>query len=299
METILTDLWDNIQTYYDSLIALLPRLFIAIIVFIVLLFIANAMRRFAFRRLNARMDDPLLARFLARTIKTTIIIIAFLLVLHIVGLSGVAVGILSTAGLGAFIIGFAFKDIGENFLAGVMLAFNRPFKIGDVVKLDGLEGKVVSLNLRNTQIKTHDGKDVFIPNANIIKNPVINYTIDGFLRFEFKVGLDYEADFLEAIRLVQHTLEKIPGVLHDEKKPSVHIAEPATSTLNLIIYYWIDTFDPKISGLQLKTDVINRVLKALDGAGYYLPADIIELKNYHKTLLNTNEQSNNLKTTAS
>lgn len=299
METVLTDLWDNVQTYYDNLIALLPRLFIAAVVFFVLLFIASAVRRFTLRRLTERMDDPLLAKFLARTIKTTIITIAFLMVLHIIGLSGVAVGILSTAGLGAFIIGFAFKDIGENFLAGVMLAFNRPFKIGDAVKLDGLEGKVVSLNLRNTQIKTFDGKDVFIPNANIIKNPVINYTIDGFLRFEFKIGLDYEADFLEAIRLVERTVEKIPGVLQDEKKPSVYIAEPATSTLNLIVYYWIDTFDPKVNGLQLKTDVIHSVLKALDGEGYYLPADIIELKNYHKTLLSTNEQSNNLKTTAS
>lgn len=299
MENILTDLWNNIQTYYDELIQLLPRLVMAIIVFVVLTFVASRTRRFAYRRLSVRMDDPLLARFLARTIKTTIITIAFLLVLHIIGLSGVAVGLLSTAGLGAFIIGFAFKDIGENFLAGVMLAFNRPFKIGDAVKLDGLEGKVVSLNLRNTQIKTFDGKDVFIPNANIIKNPVINYTIDGFLRAEFKIGLDYEADVNEAINLILITLNKIPGVLKEEKKPAVYISEPATSTLNLIIYYWIDTFDPNVNGLQLKTDVIKNVLKTLNQAGYYLPADIIELKNYNKSLLKTNEESNNLKHKAS
>ncbi|HAZ24509.1 MAG TPA: mechanosensitive ion channel protein MscS, partial [Algoriphagus sp.] len=99
-------------------------------------------------------------------------------------------GLLAGAGITAFVIGFALKDIGENFLAGILLAFKRPFKVGDTVDINGIRGVVLNLNLRDTQIKTPDGKDVFIPNATIIKNPLVNFTIDGFLRYDFIVGLD-------------------------------------------------------------------------------------------------------------
>lgn len=294
MEQVITDVWNSIKTYYDDFVTLLPKLVVAILVFLLLYFIANRTKKFAQRRLTRRMDDPLLARFLAGNIKTAIILIAVLFFLHIVGLSAVAVGLLSTAGVGAFIIGFAFKDLGENFLAGVMLAFNRPFKVGDAVQLDGIEGSVVGLNLRNTQIKTFDGKDVFIPNANIIKKPVINYTIDGFLRLDFTVGLDYDTDANTAIQIVLETLKQIPGVLQERKAPTVFISEPATSTLNLTIYFWMDTYDQEISGLLLKSEAINQVLIALKKAGYYMPGDILELKNYNNLELMTNQKVNKL-----
>ena len=87
--------------------------------------------------------------------------VALLLVLTIIGLGGVATGLLSGAGVGAFVIGFAFKDIGENFLAGILMAFDRPFNVGDTVELGGEKGKVIALNLRNTQVKSFDGIRIF------------------------------------------------------------------------------------------------------------------------------------------
>ncbi|MBK8196272.1 MAG: mechanosensitive ion channel [Lewinellaceae bacterium] len=227
MDTLLTDLWSNIHDYYDSFVALLPKLFIALILFAVLLLLARSSRRFSQRRLTARMDDPLLARFIARLIGTLIIILAILVSLQIVGLGGMAVGLLSTAGLGAFIIGFAFKDIGENFLAGIVLAFNRPFRVGDTVELSGIKGTVVTLNLRDTQIKTFDGKDIYIPNAMVVKNPVVNYTIDGFLRLDFTVGLDYGSDYTRAMQVMLDTVNSVPGVLKGEKAPSFAITDLA------------------------------------------------------------------------
>lgn len=280
MKTLVQDLIENILTYYDSFVALLPKLGVALIVFLILLFLANAARNFSLRRLSLRMNDPLLARFIARLIGTSIIILAIIVVLQIVGLGSMAVGLLGTAGFGAFIIGFAFKDIGENFLAGVVLAFNRPFRVGDVVELNGHQGKVITLNLRDTQIKTFDGKDIYIPNALVVKNPVVNYTIDGFLRLEFTLGLDYESNFAQAIQLIINTVNEVPGVLKGDKSPSVAITNLASSTLNLTVYFWIDTFDSKISGIELKNDVIEKVLKSLGKEGYYLPGDIMEFKAY-------------------
>src|SRR5690606_12848659 len=131
--------------------------------------------------------------------------------LRILGFSDLTSNILAGAGILTFIVGFAFKDIGENFLAGILLAFKSPFKINDLIETENIIGYVVDLTIRETRIKTLDGKDVFIPNGQIIKNPLFNYTIDGFLRYEFIIGLDYESNTKKAINLILETVKKIEG----------------------------------------------------------------------------------------
>lgn len=282
MNKITEDFLIQLQSYYDELIVLLPKLALAIVTFTILFFIANRSRRIVNDRLVERMDDPLLARFLARMVKVTIVVLSLMLVFKIIGLGDIAAGLITGASVSAVVIGFAFKDIGENFLAGIMLAFNRPFRVGDIVELDGMKGKVVELDMRTTHIKSFDGKDIYIPNASIIKNAVLNYTIDGFMRNDFIIGLDYGADVDEAIRIIKAEMQKVNGVLQDVKAPSVHVSNLNTSTLDLTVYYWLDTFDSKYSSINIRTAAIYNVLQALDKAGYYLPGDIVELKNYNK-----------------
>ncbi|MEM6965281.1 MAG: mechanosensitive ion channel family protein [Bacteroidota bacterium] len=287
MENFFSDLSIQLQAYYDGIIALLPKLVVAIITFTVLFFVANRSRTLVNNRLSKQMDDPLLARFLARLVKTTIVVLALMLVLKIIGLGDIAAGLVTGASVSAIVVGFAFKDIGENFLAGIMLAFSRPFRVGDTVELNGEKGKVVALNMRNTQIKSFDGKDIYIPNANIIKNPVVNYTIDGFLRNEFVIGLDYGSDVDKAIHIIKDELAKVPGVLQEEKLPSVFVGNLNTSTLDLTVQYWLDTFDSTHSGTTIKTTAVNNVLQALETEGFYLPGQVVELKNYNEKDLST------------
>ncbi|GEM_PF-2160817 len=75
--------------------------------------------------------------------------------------------------------------IGENFLVGILLSFKRLFRIGDVVDINGIKGQMLTLNLRDTHTKTVDAKDVFIPNVTVVKNPLVNFSIGGFLRYDF------------------------------------------------------------------------------------------------------------------
>ena len=290
MQQLLNDLKVNVQGYYDSVVALLPKLALALFVFSLLWVIGKFLSRFTQNRLSRRLEDPLLVRFLSRLIHTITVLTALLIVLNIIGLGAAAAGLLGTAGVGAFVLGFAFKDIGEHFLAGIMLAFKRPFRVGDVVELNGIEGKVMTLNLRDTHLKTFDGKDVYVPNGNIIKNPVVNYTIDGYIRYDFEIGLDYGSDIDQAIAIIRDALNNIPEILQEDKAPSVVISTPGTSTLNLIAYYWLDTFDKSVSAQSVKTKAINGALEALTKAGYYLPGDIIELKNYNSEPLSQRAQ---------
>lgn len=280
MKKLLQDLVENVQSYYHGFVALLPKLGLAILVFVVLLWVASFIKNFSHRRLVKHVDDLTLANFIAKLLGTLTVLGALLLVLRIVGLGGVALGLLSTAGVGAFVIGFAFKDIGENFLAGIVLAFNRPFRIGDTVELGGIRGRVIVLNLRDTQVKTLDGKDASIPNAAIVKNPVINFTRDGFLRLEFVVKLAYEAaDLDRTAAIVLDAIREIPGVLKDEKSPAALLQDMAGGLVNLRVFYWTDTFDTEHPASKVGEQVLKNVMRALTGGELNLPADKIEIKS--------------------
>lgn len=288
MEKLLHDSWKSIQGYYDGLVTFLPKLAIAIVIFLLFLMVAAWLRRFSRRSLNRHMEDPLLADFLSRTIKVATIAIGFIAVLKIIGLGGAATSLVAGAGISAFIIGFAFKDIGENFLAGILMAFKRPFRIGDIVETSDIAGTVVGLTLRDTQIKTFDGKDVFIPNGMIMKNPIVNRTIDGYLRFEFDIGLDYDDDIQEGIRIIQESVQGVAGVLDEPgKKVGIMITNLGTSTVNIKTMFWLDMDDPAISGITVMTNAMQQSMKALTDAGFYLPADILEIKNYHDNSIAT------------
>ncbi|MEN2280741.1 mechanosensitive ion channel family protein [Algoriphagus sp. SE2] len=260
---------------------------IATATFLLFVFIARKVKSFLRIRLVRRMDDDLLASFLSGLFGSIVILIGLLVVFRIIGLSGVVSGILAGAGISAFIIGFALKDIGENFLAGIILAFKRPFRVGDIVDIKGLRGQVLTLNLRDTQIKTADGKDVFIPNAVLLKNPLINFTIDGYLRYDFLVGLDYGSNYEAAVDLIKKTISIVPGVLSDSKPPQVWVVDLAESTLNIQATFWVDTFDRVISDAVVKSNAIIQVITALEEAGYNMPARIIELKNHQGGTLKT------------
>ena len=255
---------DIFQTDWEGIEALLKTIGLSLAILLAFYFLANVLQKFLRKRLLVRMDDPLLANFLSVVFRLIIILVGFL----------------AGAGITAFVIGFALKDIGENFLAGILLAFKRPFKVGDTVDINGIRGVVLNLNLRDTQIKTPDGKDVFIPNATIIKNPLVNFTIDGFLRYDFIVGLDYGSDYQVARALILEAIQKVPGVLMDTKTPKVWVSELAESTLNLQVAFWVDTFDRKIADLEVKSQAIIQVLTTLEKAGYNLPARVLEIKNY-------------------
>ena len=292
MEAFFDDIGNTIEGYYDQIVATAPRFLLGILVFCALYFVIGWMRGIAQNRLFSRMDDPLLAKFLGRILKVILVFAAFMVALQIIGLTGIVTGLFTGASVSALVIGFAFKDVGENFIAGIMLAFNRPFRIGDYVELNGQKGKVVALNLRDTQIKSYDGRDIFIPNAGIVKNPVVNYTIDGFLRKEFTIGIDYGSDVSESIRLILETLEGIPGILREDRRPSVAVNELGASSINLTVYFWYDTFDSSINVVQVTNRAIDAVVERLTAAGVYLPGDVIELKNYAdvelKSLVNPN-----------
>ncbi len=277
----MNDILDKLNNYYHSLLKMLPRIGLALVVLIGGILIANWLTSIIRKKIKSTSKDPLMSGFLGKAIKLILIIIIFLLTLNIAGLSGIAGALLATAGASAFIIGFAFKDIAENFLAGIILAFNRPFHIDDTVQIEDVFGKVKAMEFRYTKITTFDGRSVYIPNSDVLTKPVFNYTEDGFFRTDFIVGIAYENDIEEAKKVINSCFKNHENVVDDDDHVSFVVEdELAASTVNLKAYFWVHTKDFRRNMLQVRGNLMKDVKVALEKNGFNLPADIRELKFY-------------------
>lgn len=266
MDNFFQDVYKHLEGYYYSIVDLTPKFILAIVVILVSWFIATRIGIFADKRLKLRMHDHLLATFIARLIKSVLIIIGLLIMFKIIGLNGIAQSMLAGAGISAFVIGFALKDIGENFLAGILLAFKRPFSIGDIIESNGVKGEVLTLNLRDTEIKS-DSKIIYIPNALLIKNTLINYNSSGFLLQTFTVGLEYGSDLNHAIELVKQVLKNHDEVTDKEHSDSAFIADIAGGVAQLNIRYWVSSENNSDSSKN-RSIIITEVLNALKENGF-------------------------------
>jgi len=242
--------------------------------------LANFIKQRIRLRLVKKSPNHITATFISQIISFAMKSLVLLITLYLLGLDSFTNKVLAGAGLLTFVIGFALKDIGENFLAGIILAFNSPFRLNDLIEINGIEGFVKDINIRETLIKTPDGKDVFVPNSIILKNPLSNYTLDGFLRYEFMIGIAYENNPTEAIKLVIDVVSNVDGVLTGDKKPSITIDELATSTINIKVQFWVDTFTSTNRAVHrtIRSQVMNDVVTALTAKGFSLPATIVEIK---------------------
>ncbi len=273
------DLRLTFTQYYDNIIELLPKLVLAIILLIIFYIISIFAKRILLRGLKNSLDDQLLVKFIARLVQLLIISASVLMALKIIGLGSLVTGLIGTAGVGAFVLGFAFKDIGEHFLAGILLAFNRPFRVGDTVELHGTMGVVNTLNLRNTRIKSFDGQDIFIPNGNIIKNKVINYTLDGFYRYDFEVILKNTINIGHTLDLIKKELTKIKGILQEGKAPFIMIETNEDNQLVFKILYWLNIDNKEISPITVKNEAISQIKNMLLQEGYELPGNSVSVYN--------------------
>ncbi|GAA4385224.1 mechanosensitive ion channel family protein [Hymenobacter koreensis] len=272
------DLYEVLTTYWAHFLFLLPKLVIALVLLIVALFVAKRLSRVIGTRLQARSHDPLLAEFLTRVSKWILLGIGLVLAMQVLGAVGVVTGMLGAAGLTAFVVGFALKDIAENFLAGVVLAFNRPFRIYDTVQIRDnkeLMGRVEALNLRTTLIKTFDGRHIYLPNAMVLREPLINFTRDGHIRQDFVVGVNFEQD--PSSEKAQHLVLDFVRTFHDVETKEPHtpyiiVEKVEGTTATLRVYFWTYSEDYRRGTQELKSNLMQDLRQLLLQQGYPNPS---------------------------
>lgn len=270
----LNDTWENFLEQ-------VPGILIGIFIITLGVLFANAVENFFRGKINKKSKDPLTTLFLTKTIKLFFLVFIAVFALRVAGLNNIINLLITSVGASALILGFAFKDIGENFLSGIILSFNRPFDVNDSVMVGDLFGKIKSMSFRYTKMQTFDGRAVYIPNSDVLKKPVINYTEDGYFRMDFTVGIAYEDNMKEAEQLIYDTVVKSDGVITtDEHITFVAVDKLDVSTVTFKIYFWVETTDYRREALKKKGDVIVAVKNALEENGFHMPADIHEIKLY-------------------
>ena len=277
---------ENTKEFYAQVLAYLKANYINLAFILLFVIVGFVLSRFVQRRikihLNNKSPNYITANFTSQIVGFVLRAIVVFTTLYLLGLSSFTNKLLAGAGVLTFVIGFALKDIGENFLAGIILAFKSPFKLDDLIEVNDIIGHVKDISIRETLLKTPDGKDVFLPNSIILKNTLYNYTIDGFLRYEFTVGIAYENNPTEAVKIVLETINKVDGVLTGERGPSVTVYELSTNSIIINVKFWIDTFQSTRRSVHhsIRSKLLDDVVKALIAEGFSMPASIVEIKNY-------------------
>jgi small-conductance mechanosensitive channel len=221
-------------------------------------------RRFFFRRVSS----PLLRSVIAQAVSIPVFLLGVYFVLQLAGLTRLAVTVLGGTGLFGIIVGFAFRDIAENFLASVLLSVRNPFSTGDLIEVAGHTGIVQNLNVRSTVLLTLAGDYVQIPNANVYKSTITNFSGSPSRRATFAVGIGYDSSTTRAQALIAEVLAQHPAVL-GVPEPLVLVEELGPATVNLRAYYWFAS--AIYSPMKINSALLRLTKDALLDAGIELP----------------------------
>ena len=259
----------SVQEMISGFIERLPYLAVAIVVFIVFYFIGKAVRVGVRSIAGRHRRHYNLSLVLARLAHGVIIFIGLLIAL-VVAVPGFTPGqLVSILGLSGVAIGFAFRDILQNFLAGILLLLSEPFRIGDQIVVNDFEGTVEDIQIRATFIKTYDGRRVVIPNSNLFTNSVIVNTAFEKRRLQYDVGIGYGDDVTRARSLMLEALREAEGTL-DDPPPEALVVDLAGSSVNVRIRWWINP--PRRADVVTTTDrVLEAVRNKLVANGIDLP----------------------------
>lgn len=198
--------------------------------------------------------------------------------------------IIALLGLGSVAIGFAFQDIFKNFLAGVLLLLQEPFRLGDQIIVNGYEGTVEEITIRSTQIMTYQGERVVLPNAIVFTSPIQVLTAQNYRRTDLEIGVDYNTPLPDAVETLLKAVSEVEGVLLDPA-PEVDGLGFGESSIDFAVRYW--TLPQKVYVRRTRTQVIIALKAACDRAGINIPYPIRTLYYYDQEKFNDNASISN------
>lgn len=259
--------WQTVDKLLNGFLALLPLLAVGLLVFVLLWLAAKGVRRVAEHALARRFDTGA-ATAIGRIAYIAMIALAALISVTIAFPTMTPGRLISVLGIGGVAIGFAFKDIFQNLLAGILLLLRHPFRVGDEITTGEFTGMVESIETRATFIRTYDGRRVIIPNSDVYTKPVTVISAYEMLRTEYDVGIGYGDDLSRARQVALDAIRSVEGVLADPA-PDVLVWALEGSSKNLRLRWW--TLPARAQVLEVRGVVLQRVAEALAGDGIDLP----------------------------
>lgn len=261
-------MFDQITKMINGFFAALPRLALAIGLAVLFVVASKWVQGLAERigeRAGLRRNAGLLV---GRLVRWTLLIFGVLIALSVALPSFEPAQLIQLLGIGSVAIGFAFRDILQNFLAGMLILFTEPFQVGDQIVVNDYEGTVEDIQTRATYIRTYDNRIVVIPNADIFTNSVMVNTADPKRRSQYDVGIGYDDDIDTAKSLMLEAMRDIDGVLNDPS-PDVLTRELGDSAVVIRARWWTNSGQGDV--MKVHDRVVSAIKKKLDAGGIDMP----------------------------
>lgn len=265
---------DSAKTLWETTLDAAPRTAVAVAIVLFGWLLSRGLRWLLHRRFR-KNRTPSFATVMSKIASWIFLAVVVLIAIAITFPSVKPVDLLAGLGFFSVAVGFAFQDILENTLSGILLLFRQPFRSGDQITVVERSGTVSGITIRETKLITFDGELVVIPNRDVYKNVINVHTHNPEHRNEFLVGIAYEHDPDEAIVVIRNALATEPSVL-DRPEPVVIVSELGVSTVDIQVMFWTDS--RQSDSIAARDAALRRVKRRLDEAGIEMPASIVALQ---------------------
>lgn len=257
----------RVQKMVNDFILLLPNIVLGLVVFTTFVILGRSIKRVVRRLTRHRSYARNLGMVLGRLAQGVTVLLGLFISLSVVFPSLRASDLVQLLGISGVAIGFAFRDILQNFLAGILILLTEPFQINDQIVFKNFEGTVENIETRATTIKTYDGRRIVIPNSELFTNSVTVNTAFDSRRLEYDVAIGYGDDLKWTKQLMLEAIHGVELVLKDPP-PDVLVMELAENSVNIRARWWIkpprrsdalDSRDQVISAIKQKLYVENGI----------------------------------------
>lgn len=275
------DIWDyepainNVKNLWQNILRAVPTIIFALLVLLSFWLISILISKLVKKHLEKRNTNALLLQIISRSVAVFVFLIGIYIIFYIADLTRVALTVLGGTGLLGIILGIAFREITENFLASIFLSIQHPFQAGDLIQIAGHTGFIQRLTIRATLIMTLDGNHMQIPNSTVYKSNIINYTSNPNERIDFKIRIAYSNSIQEAQEAGYQILEDHPAVLK-KPEPWVLVDELETGSIVIHFYYWLD--GSKHNPLKVNSSVKRLVVNIFRQKGIQLADDVMTVQ---------------------
>ena len=258
----------QVQLKLLRLLGALPLLVVALAILWMSVLVGRLLARRRMGWLRRHQNNPYLEGLVRRLVQSVVVILGLVLALNLLGASALVGAVLGSAGVIGLVVGFAFKDIAENYMAGILLSLRRPFAPDDHLVIDRYEGKVIALTSRATLMMTLDGNQLSLPNSLVFKSVVLNYTANPRRRFDFVLPVDPSESIHDATERAVAAIGQVDGVLKDPP-PSWAVDGYNAKGLDVRFFGWIDQRRNDLG--KTRSEALRAVRAAFAKAGVHGP----------------------------
>lgn len=239
-EEAISQIGDFFKGLLDGIIAAVPTVLIAILVLIVGMIVCKVALRIMSKGLERAKVDLTVVKFTKQCAKIILYVLLLIVVLSILGIP--TTSIITVIGTAGVAIGLALQDSLSNVAGGFLLMITKPFKIGDYIIVNGVEGTVAQISILHTRLTSGTNQAIFIPNGQAVNATVTNNTVNGTRRVDMTFSISYDDDFDKARQVILDILESNEKVLKDPA-PTVRMLEHGASAIVIAARPWTDVAD--------------------------------------------------------